>query len=494
MSAQLDSALDRLRALVPMTAELTSDSRRLNQGDVFLAYPGARSDGRNFIGDVLARGAAAVLFENGDGFDAYDQAQRLIGVSALKAYAGEIAAAWYRDPGTALLSVGVTGTSGKTSSTLWICQALAALGRRPVFIGTLGIGFLSELSETGLTTPDPVELHRSLRHLADGGADALAMEVSSIGLVEGRARGMHFDIALFTNLSHDHLDYHGSMQEYEKAKAELFAWPGLQYAVANLDDPAGARMLDVARESGAKVFGFALGPQPADLSGSITQISGDGMRLEVRGEFGQRVVDTSLVGAYNASNLLGVLAVLLCAGFEVDAAIKVLSLLRPAPGRLERVAARSGPMTLIDYAHKPDALEKVLLACQPLAASRQGRLWVVFGCGGDRDAVKRPMMGAIAARLADQVILTSDNPRSENPEAIIASIARGIPDTKTEVKRITDRREAIAFAVGAAQEHDVILIAGKGHEDYQEVMGVKSTFSDRSEAVRALKARNGRRP
>jgi UDP-N-acetylmuramoyl-L-alanyl-D-glutamate--2,6-diaminopimelate ligase len=472
-------------------AHLTSDSRRVEAGDVFVAYRGARTDGRHFLADAAGRGAVAALVDPEGWQDGASAPIPVLTVDALKNQAGAIAAHWYGAPSRALWSVGVTGTSGKSSCALWIAQALASFGRHPIVAGTLGVGLLGALDDLNLTTPDPIQLQRTLRHLVDAGGDALAMEVSSIGLAEGRVNGMHYDVALFTNLSRDHLDYHGDMQRYEEAKVALFTWSGLGHAVVNLDDPAGVRVAERARAAGVAVTGYsAQGLRGADLRATRVCLGNEGMALEFSGGYGTRVVRTPFIGQHNVANLLGVLGVLLASGVAVDQAFAALSGLQPVPGRLERVpGAALEPLVLIDYAHKPDALEKVLEACQPIARARGGELVVVFGCGGDRDAGKRALMGAIAARLAQTVVITSDNPRSEDPAAIVAAIASGVPAGARHVRQEVDRRAAIRGAIAAAGVHDVIVIAGKGHETYQEIKGEKFTFSDFAEASVALKAR-----
>ena len=499
-----------LARTVRPTAQLTSDSRNVKAGDVFIAMKGAQFDGRRFIPDAIANGAAAIIydataFEWKPEWNVPNRPER-----ELKRSAGTIAADWYRRPADSLFTVGITGTSGKTSTALWLAQALGALDHRTVMVGTLGIGFPEELVDSGMTTPDPVTLQRRLRTLVDAGAVALAIEVSSIGLQEGRVADMQFDVAVFTNLTRDHLDYHGTMGRYEDAKQKLFAWPGLVHAVINVDDPAGERFARTAASHGAQVLRTSAGGgAEAQLRARNVSARAEGLAFESFGAFGVRNVYTPFIGHFNVSNLLGVIGVLLVAGTPIDAALGALDQLKPVPGRLERVNVTAGerpagiaaPMVLVDYAHKPDALEKVLKACRPIVDARGGELIVVFGCGGDRDAGKRPIMGEIAARLADRVIVTSDNPRTESPRAIIDQIVAGIgnlgynplssgfkgPSLDERVKVDADRRQAIYDAIAAAHEHDVVVIAGKGHESYQEIDGVKLPFSDVEVATEALR-------
>ena len=495
---------------VASTAQLTIDSRAVQPGDVFVAIKGARTDGRLYIGDAIARGAAAVIHDD-DGFawrPEWTVPHRA--ESDLKRVAGGIAADWYRRPADALFVVGVTGTSGKTSSALWLANAFAALGHRAVVAGTLGIGFPEALVDSGMTTPDPVTLQRRLRALVDEGADVLAIEASSIGLEEGRVADLHFDVALFTNLTRDHLDYHGTMERYEAAKARLFAWPGLRFAVINVDDPAGGRLAAVARRHDAQVLRTsARGGADAELRARGVAARADGLAFEIFGAYGLRQVHTAFIGGFNVANLLGVVGVLVACGASLDVALEALPALRPVPGRLERVdvdaSERPGgvpaPLVLVDYAHKPDALEKALNACRPIVDARGGELIVVFGCGGDRDPGKRPIMGEIAARLCEKVVVTSDNPRTESPRAIVDQIVAGIgnlnynpmssgfagPALHERVRIELDRREAIYDAIAAAGAHDIVLIAGKGHETYQEVDGRKLPFSDVEVATEALR-------
>ncbi len=499
-----------LSRVVAADAQLTSDSRAVGRGDVFFAIKGAQFDGRHFIGDAIARGAAAIVYDATafawrDEWKVPNRPER-----ELKRHAGTIAADWYRRPADGLMTIGITGTSGKTSTALWLAQALGALVHRTVMVGTLGIGFPDELVDSGMTTPDAVMLQRRLRALVDQGADALAIEVSSIGLEEGRVADMQFDVAVFTNLTRDHLDYHGTMAGYEAAKQRLFRWPGLGHAIVNVDDAVGERFAAVASSNGAEVLRFsASGGAEAELRARKVSVRADGLAFEIFGAFGVRQVYTNFIGNFNVSNLLAVVGVLLSVGVPIDAALNVLPALQPVPGRLERVDIASSerpggiaaPMVLVDYAHKPDALEKALTACRPIVEARGGELIVVFGCGGDRDAGKRPIMGEIAARLADRVVVTSDNPRTEGPSAIIDQIVAGIgnlgfnplnsgytgPSLDERVEVQSDRRAAIYEAIARAQAADVVVIAGKGHESYQEIGGVRHPFSDVAVAMEALR-------
>jgi UDP-N-acetylmuramoyl-L-alanyl-D-glutamate--2,6-diaminopimelate ligase len=485
-------------------ARLVSDSRRVRPGDVFLAYPGEATDGRRYIRAAVEQGACAVLYD-GAGFD-WDAALAVprLAVAGLKANAGAIAHAFYGRPDAGMFTVGVTGTNGKTSCALWTAQALAHLGSTAAVVGTLGVGLVRgdaapEFEATGYTTPDAVLLATELAGLRAAGADALAIEVSSIGLVEHRTAGMHFDVAVFTNLTRDHHDYHGDMAAYEAAKRKLFDWPGLQHAVVNLDDAAGARIAAHLRAHRPQVAvtGYTLraeAEQPAIDGVAILRAAQlrsrpAGTEFQLDAPFGSVTARTRLVGRFNASNALAVLGALLAKGVEPRAALDAIETLRPAPGRMQQVGGQDAPMVVIDYAHTPDALEKTVEALRPVARERGGQLWCVFGCGGDRDPGKRPQMGRIA-QGADQVVVTSDNPRSEEPRAIIEQILAGTdPALPARVQAIEDRATAILAAVKNAGRQDVILLAGKGHEPYQEIKGRKLPFSDEDHATLALSAR-----
>ncbi len=468
---------------------LGTDSRRVQPGEAFIAWPGHALDGRQYVKAALAAGAVACLVE-ADGVAAFDFGADapVAALAGLKARTGEIADAFYGRPSEALAVVATTGTNGKTSTAWWTAQALHHLGRRCGVIGTLGIGEPPEgLQSTGLTTPDPVTLQRALRGFADAGFAACAIEASSIGIVEQRLAGTRIAVALFTNFTQDHLDFHGNMAAYWEAKSALFDWPGLRAAVVNLDDPKGDEI--VARLRGPRAWTYSVHRDAALRADGIGYRDG-GLAFEVI-EGGERApLRSQLIGEYNVSNLLAVIGGLRALGVPLAEAAAACAVLSSVPGRMQRVeASRPGPAVIVDYAHSPDALEKALQALRPLASQRGGRLWAVFGCGGNRDTAKRPMMGAIAQRLADRVVLTSDNPRHEAPAAILAQIRAGLSGDAGGVKVIEDRRSAIAAAVREAGDADVILLAGKGHEDYQEIAGRKLPFSDIEEARFALGAR-----
>ncbi len=475
---------ERLAALGVPLADLTTDSRAVKHGSVFLAYPGSSRDGRMFIADAIARGAAAVIFERGDFEWDSDWDVPHLAVDDLRARASEIAGIVHGDPSAKLWMVGVTGTNGKTSVAQWTAHAFDGLGRRAAVLGTLGNGLVGERAEARNTTPDPVVLQRELADYLRRGAKVAAMEVSSHGLDQGRAAGIKFDVAVFTNLTRDHLDYHGTMEAYAEAKFRLFQARGVGRAVINVDDDWGR--LFAGRLAGTPVEVIGYGLSGGRLRASGLQQSEAGLRFRVEGDWGAGEVAVPVLGAFNVSNLLAVTGTLLASGVPFGTALAALSGLRPVPGRLERLGGGDAPLAVIDYAHTPDALEKALAAVRPVVA-RGRRLICVFGCGGDRDAGKRPIMGEAAARLADHVIVTSDNPRSEDPRSIIDQVLSGV--LSGSVEAVADRQVAIFSAIHQAVPGDVVLLAGKGHETYQEIAGVRHRFSDAEVAAAALEAR-----
>jgi UDP-N-acetylmuramoyl-L-alanyl-D-glutamate--2,6-diaminopimelate ligase len=476
--------LDQLEAMGITPNGVADDSRQVQLGDLFLAYPGDLADGRRYIADALARGAVAVLWQPGGDFNFSFSAANLP-VDALRPLAGPLAHAVYGHPSEGLSLIAITGTNGKTT----ISQCLAKAYPNPcAIIGTLGAGFPDALTETGFTTPEATTLMRYLAQFRSAGAAACALEASSIGIEEGRMNGARVDIAVFTNLTRDHLDYHGTMEAYAEAKKKLFMWPRLRTAIINLDDEFG-RLL--SRETTAqRILGYAIGEQRRDFPALVRAENlidtPFGQRFSLVLPNGRAMVDTGLVGRYNIANLLAVAAVLHDAGVQAVEVARRLSELTPPPGRMERIGGQGEPLVVVDYAHTPDALENALVALRPVATSRGGNLHVVFGCGGDRDPGKRPQMGEVAERLADHVLVTSDNPRSEAPEAIIDAIVAGMTQAEVEA----DRAAAIRRVVLAAEVTDVILLAGKGHEPYQEISGVRHHFSDVEQASAALAMRH----
>lgn len=479
---------------------LTTDSRRVQAGHAFIAWPGYAVDGRQFVANALASGANACLVEaeGAEAFALEDRAE-LATLPGLKASTGALASGFMGSPSERLRVIAVTGTNGKTSTAWWVAQAMSALGRRCGVVGTLGVGEPpspgkgAEIEFTGLTTPDPVTLQMGFKRFVDAGFEACAIEASSIGVTEHRLAGTHIDVALFTNFTLDHLDYHGSMQAYWQAKAALFAWPGLKAAVLNIDDVQGATLAPALDASALDVWTYSV-KQAARLRASDLKYVDGGLSFVLQEGAAQVAVATRLIGDYNVSNLLAVIGGLRASGITLADAARVCATLTPVPGRMQRVVAdtSSGPEVVVDYAHTPDALEKALLALQPFAAQRDGQLWCVFGCGGNRDAGKRPLMGALAQRLAGRVVITSDNPRNEAPAFITLQIVAGLAGNQERVTVVEERRAAIRYALREADARDVILIAGKGHEDYQEIRGVKLPFSDVAEASAGLALRGAK--
>ena len=480
----LEEAVRWLRERV--TGTLCTDSRQVRPGDGFIAWPGAATDGRRHVAAALAAGAAACLVEHA-GVQAYGFSDgRVAAYAGLKAATGTLAAAYFNAPSARLQLVAVTGTNGKTSTAWWLAQALSRLGRRCGVVGTLGIGEPGAIVANGLTTPDPVLLQQQLRRFADDGFTACALEASSIGLEEKRLDGTRLDVAVFTNFTQDHLDYHQSMEAYWQAKTRLFGWPGLRAAVINIDDAKGGELAAALAAMPLDVWTVSC-TEAARLRAEKISQDAQGMRFEVV-EGGERhVLECALVGQYNVSNLLGVIASLRALAVPLADAVAACARLLPVPGRTETVARPGWPLVVIDYAHTPDALKKVLAALRPVAEGRGGRLWCVFGCGGDRDASKRPLMAAAAEQNADRLTVTSDNPRGEDPQAIIRHMLQGLSRPQAALVE-PDRRLAIAQALQAARPCDVVLLAGKGHENYQEVKGVKLAFSDRDQAEAVMDA------
>lgn len=485
--------------------ELHCDSRRVRAGDGFVAWPGAATDGRRFVASALDAGAVAALVER-DGVEPYAfDDERLVAVPGLKNAAGAIASAFHGAPSAELDMVAITGTNGKTSTAWWIAQLLSVCQKPCAVVGTLGMGRppvpgsdSPALVPTGLTTPDPVMLQAELRRFVDAGLKACAIEASSIGLVEGRLNATQLRVAVFTNFTQDHLDFHGSMEAYWAAKATLFDWPGLASAVVNIDDVRGVGLAATLAARGLGLWTVGIESAKARLFAQDLVFTDSGMAFQV-GErdtqgrvVGQHALSLPMVGRYNVSNLLCVLASARALGVPLADAVEACAALTPVPGRMEHAAADSPgqPLVLVDYAHTADALEKALQALQPLAHKRGGALWVVVGCGGDRDARKRPMMAAAAEREANRTVFTSDNPRSEDPMRILDQMVAGLTAPDAAVVE-PDRARAIALAVSRAHPRDVVLIAGKGHEDYQDALGVKKPFSDLQQARQALARRTG---
>jgi UDP-N-acetylmuramyl-tripeptide synthetase len=468
---------------------LQVDSRAIQSGDGFIAWPGAAVDGRQFVQIALAQGAAACLVEQ-EGSEAFGFSSDAVACyTGLKAATGLIAAAYCQQPSDHLDVLAITGTNGKTSTAWWLAQALSKTelyAHAPcAVVGTLGIGIPPDVLATGLTTPDPVRLQQAFRGFVDLGLGACAIEASSIGIVERRLDGTRIRVAVFTNFTQDHLDYHGSTDAYWQAKAELFAWSGLQAAVLNVDDPQGAAL--AASLAGMDVWTLSCN-RGARLQAHNIRYEVGGLCFEVVEGDTRHSLRTAVIGQYNVANLLGVIGAMRAVGVPLAEAVEACHGLLPVPGRMDCINLPDQPLVAIDYAHTPDALDKALLALRPLAQARGGKLWCVFGCGGDRDAAKRPLMAAVAEKNADLVLVTSDNPRSEKPEHIISQILLGLSHNAC-VHVQGDRALAIAEAIAQAAPADVLLLAGKGHESTQEVQGVKTPFLDKTHAEAALARR-----
>lgn len=469
------------------TAHLCLDSRQVRQGDVFFACPGVLTDGREFIDDALEKGAVAVIAEAG--LQRPNLAVPYVEVRDLTNILGQVGHHWYREPSHALSVVAVTGTNGKTTCVTWIAAALNSEGLACGSIGTLGVVTPDGRNLGGvLTTPDVLTMHRSLAALRDAGAVVAAIEASSIGIEQGRLDQVRIEIAAFTNLTHDHLDYHETVEKYKAAKFKLFNWPRLGAAVINMDDPAGVELMSSTSVAQPVSYSMQADAQ-TNVRAQDVESSGYGLVFNLMTARGSAQVLTRLVGMHNVSNLLLVAAVLGQLGWGMSRTVRSLVALTAVDGRLQTVdplecgESRPSPMVVVDYAHTPDALERVLLALADTTRARGGQLVCVFGCGGGRDRTKRPVMGRLAAEHADRVILTNDNPRQEDPAEIVAQIVQGMP----EVPEIQlDRAQAILTAIWGADEKDVIVLAGKGHEMYQEFEHTKVLFDDRDWARLAL--------
>ncbi|HEY8537742.1 MAG TPA: UDP-N-acetylmuramoyl-L-alanyl-D-glutamate--2,6-diaminopimelate ligase [Steroidobacteraceae bacterium] len=472
--------------------DLSLDSRRVIAGGAFCALPGRRTHGLAHAAQAIASGAKVVLWEPAAGISAPQFPSHVIAAAVpdLTTLLGLAADRFFDEPSRTVSVAAITGTNGKTTSAYVLASALTRLGRQAAYAGTLGFGAIGAIKSGTHTTPDAVTVHRQLAELRASGCQHLGMEVSSHALDQHRVAGVRFHSALFTNLSHDHLDYHGTLDAYATAKARLFDWPGLRHAVINVDDSFG-RTLAFERHHDALVTAVSSKAQP-DVSGPRMQAlfaervaaSSSGFEIHVNGSWGAGQLSTQFIGAFNVDNLLGVLAVLLGYDIPLDRAVEALAQCTPPPGRMETFRAPGMPLAIVDYAHTPDALEKALLTIREHCS---GKVTCVFGCGGDRDATKRPLMGAIAERLADRVIVTDDNPRTEDGDAIVADILNGMKAAeRVSIER--DRAVAIERAIREAGPNDAVLIAGKGHEDYQIVGLVSRYFSDR-DVVAALMRR-----
>ncbi len=494
-SPRLSALLQGIAAVAPgddrEITGLALDSRAVRPGDVFFACAGTRVSGAAFIADAIAAGATAVLHDANDPAAAVTAAAvPLIAIDGLRERIGPIAARFHGEPSREMTVIGITGTNGKTSCAHYLAQALAAGGDRCGLIGTLGYGEPGALRPGLHTTPDPLTLQAELARLRDAGVGHAAIEVSSHALEQHRVAGTRFAGAIFTNLSHDHLDYHADLRAYGLAKKKLFLMPGLRFAAINRDDAFGRELIGSLMPD-IRCVAVGLGDAAAGLGAHFhidatgVELSDAGLSLAISSSWGEGRLEAPLLGRFNARNLLAVLGSLLMLDIPFEEALARMSAVRPVSGRMERFGGGRRPLVIVDYAHTPDALAEALSA---LRSHCTGRLWCVFGCGGNRDHAKRPLMGEIAARLADRVVLTSDNPRAEDPDAIIAAIRAGIARAEG-IDVIADRARAIRETIAAAAGGDVVLIAGKGHEDYQIIGDRRLAFSDQAEVTAALGGR-----
>ena len=481
LSALLEGYAEALPELA--VTDVALDSRQVAPGGLFLAVRGHVQHGLAHVAQALQRGAAAVAWEPAEGVAAPVLPVPAIAVDDLARKTGEIAARFWKHPSRALYTVGITGTDGKTSTAHLIAQALDRLATPCAYFGTLGYGRLGALADAALTTPDPVRLQALFAAQRDSGARACTMEVSSHALDQQRVAGVEFDAAVLTNVGRDHLDYHGSVEHYAAAKRRLFALPGLRSAVLNADDAHGQRWLaELAAEAASPVTVAYSVDAPSPTAGRYVRaerltLHPAGLQMQLATSWGNAELASRLFGRFNAYNLLAALAVLLVQGTPLDAAVAALAQSATVPGRVEGFQrVEGGPLVVVDYAHTPQALTLVLAALRPHVT---GRLICVFGCGGDRDRGKRPLMGAAAAAGADLFIVTDDNPRSEDPAAIVREIQAGLP-AGVEGRVIHERPRAIATAVELAKAGDIVVIAGKGHEDYQIYGSERRDFSDRA--------------
>jgi len=485
---------------------LALDSRQVQSDMLFVAIQGEAAHGLSYAREAVNAGAVAVLFElsgseelisNLTGESAAGESLAgvlsvpVLGVESLRDQLGVIASRFYGEPSKSMLVVGITGTNGKTSSSHFFAQVLSRLGKACGVIGTLGYGVYGQLQSGSHTTPDAIKVQSLLSGFLRDGLSHAVMEVSSHALDQGRVTGVEFDVAVLTNLSHDHLDYHGDLSRYAQAKKRLFQMPGLRYAVVNRDDEFSRELLELLPEN-VSVLSYGLSDaeetlakqDSPDVHGQILTMDTWGFEIKVSTPAGEAILRSSLLGRFNISNLLAVLTVMLHMKIPLQLAVQHLSKVQAVIGRMEHFGGGARlPLVVVDYAHTPDALQQVL---QTLRSHCPGSLWCVFGCGGDRDCSKRPEMGAIAERYAEQVVVTDDNPRHENAEKIIEDILAGMQHPEI-VHVLSDRAKAIEYAVTHAVSGDVVLIAGKGHEEYQLVGDRKLPFSDRSHVDEILK-------
>lgn len=469
--------LDRVDMAMPIDS-LSNDSRTVTAGTLFFAYPGVVSDGRDYIQSAQERGASVIVYEAGSQLP---NALTIpaFAVNGLQAIVGDIAHQFYQEPSTQLQVFGVTGTNGKTTCCYLLTQALEKLGMQAVMIGTIGTGSLSALDKSTHTTPDPISVHRLLAEFRDQGVTQVCMEVSSHALDQGRVNGVQFFCTLFTNLSHDHLDYHGDMGRYASAKRRLFTHFKSELVITNANDPMGAGLIDIANAQFIVSYGSG-----GDVLADDVVLSANGIELVIEGNGVEFELSTPLIGHVNVANIELLVATLLALSTSVEDIQSIVEALQPAPGRMDVLHAPNHPRVVIDYAHTPDALGKALASVKPHC---EGVLWCVFGCGGDRDQAKRVLMGEAASQYADRIVITNDNPRSEDPKAIADEVLSGCSlDDDSCIDVVLDRSDAIAATISQAGVDDWVLLAGKGHETTQTISDQVLPFSDREHVVLAL--------
>lgn len=471
---------------------LSNDSRNIHPGTLFFAYPGVKTDGRDYLKQAAEKGAVVILCEQ-EGLEVYQESVRalegklvIIPVLDLQSKISEIAARFYDHPSRAMTVIGVTGTNGKTSCTHFIAQVLNEAGTPCAVMGTLGNGIPGQLKTSSLTTQDAISIQKILAEFRAQNVKVVAMEVSSHGLIQHRVDGVEFSVAVFTQLSRDHLDYHRSLEEYAAAKEKLFHFSSLKAVVLNLDDEMGFRLVDKLDRKKVQIFAYSQQGKKSSDSPLITanriQLLSRGFQLHIETPWGSDTFESPLLGRFNISNVLAVLTVLGILNLSLNQILAALSKLKSVAGRLQSFGGNGLPEVIVDYAHTPDALEKVL---STLREHCLGQLWCVFGCGGDRDRGKRPLMAAIAEKYSDQIVLTDDNPRTESSAIILAEIQKGFVK-KAHYQVIPDRASAIKYAIQKAAPNDMILVAGKGHEDYQLVGKERLDFSDSKQVTAEL--------
>ncbi len=487
LPAEVFCVLDAEQIATLLVGPLVLDSRRVSAGDTFIAVPGFAVDGREFIDTAIKSGAALVLAHSSTEECVVSRSADAVRVDVpdLAGHLSEVAGRYYAQPTQGLFAVGITGTNGKTSCSFWLSHLLNLLGADAAMVGTLGYGRIKgSITDTGMTTPDAISTQAMLAECRQQGADSVVMEVSSHSLDQGRVSDVAFDVAVFTNLSRDHLDYHGSEQAYRDAKLKLMAMPGLSKAIINLDDAESDRFIRVAQQQ-SSVWTYSLSNFSADFYCTNIRYLPHGVTAQLYSPQGEFSLEAPIIGEFNLSNLVAVIAVAMAKGSEPKRILEAVTQLPGVPGRMQSVELDNDTddlTVLVDYAHTPDALQSVLAAVRHHC---RGNLWCVFGCGGDRDQGKRPQMGRVAADLADRVVVTSDNPRTEAPDDIIKQIAAGMP-ISNQAEIISDRAEAITYAITHAANDDCVVLAGKGHENYQQVGTEKLPFDDAVQARLAL--------